>query len=35
MWGCQWQLPAFGHSNARTVQEALIFSLFANGALFA
>jgi len=28
---CQWQLPAFGHSNPRTVQKAPVFSLFANG----
>ncbi len=28
-------LPAFGHSNPRTVQEALVFSLFANGTLLA
>jgi hypothetical protein len=32
-WDCQWQLPAFGHSNPRTVQEALVFSLRANGTL--
>ena len=33
MRGCQWQLPAFGHSNPRTVQKAPVFSLFANGPL--
>ena len=32
---CQWQLPAFGHSNPRTVQEASVFSFFANGPLLA
>lgn len=30
---CQWQLPASGHSNPRTVQKAPVFSLFANGTL--
>jgi hypothetical protein len=30
---CQWQLPASGHSNPRTTQEAPVFSLFANGTL--
>ncbi len=32
---CPWQLPAFGHSNPRTVQEAPVFSYFANGTLLA
>jgi hypothetical protein len=30
---CHWQLPAFGHSNPCTAQEAPVFSLFANGTL--
>jgi len=30
---CQWQLPASGHWNPRTVQKARAFSLFANGTL--
>ena len=32
---CQSPLPAFGQSNPRTVQEAPVFSLFANGTLLA
>ena len=32
---CQWQLPAFGHSNPRRVQETPVFPLFANGTLLA
>ena len=30
---CQWQVPASGHSNPHTVQQAPVFSLFANGTL--